>query len=329
MKKIITLMLCLSVLGVAQMKAQLAQITLMHDGNATTYAADKTADAIGAAMDGDVLYFSDGSYAGDIIIDKKVALVGVGQSTVINGNVTINIQGTFADMPAHMLDGLNINGNILLRSTTDGVNIRKCKCNTFSNFTNSNYATKNLTIDRCFITDELILANKMESMTVVNSKIKNLRGQGATASAVTFVNCNIHKVNNSTQSYKLLATLINCILYTAQSSGVGYYDTDCVFFKCLASANSSSNIGEIIRHGANTDSWPSVIFYMDGETLEVGGFVGSSLESYTGTDGTVVGTTGGAAPFSLAPAAPRITESVIRVDPETKTLNVDLKVTAN
>jgi hypothetical protein len=47
---------------------------------------------------------------------------------------------------------------------------------------------------------------------------------------------------------------------------------------------------------------------------------------FKGTDGSVVGADGGIASFSMEPEGIHIKESILRVDPETKQLNVTLKV---
>ena len=50
---------------------------------------------------------------------------------------------------------------------------------------------------------------------------------------------------------------------------------------------------------------------------------------YLGTDGTVVGSGGGTTPYTLVPSTPKVTDYTIRVDPDTKKLNVNIKVSAN
>ena len=49
-------------------------------------------------------------------------------------------------------------------------------------------------------------------------------------------------------------------------------------------------------------------------------------KGYLGNDGTVVGAYGGNTPYSLSPEGISVKESVLRVDPETRKLNVTLKV---
>ena len=327
MKKIITVMVCLAILGVLQVKAQLAQITLMHDGSATQYNANQTAAALEAAQDGDVLYFTEGSYTGGVTITKRVGLVGVGQGTVINGDVTINLTEGVTPMPAQMLDALQITGSITMRSNTNGVKLRKVKFNSFKLYSTSSTVVTNCTIDRCFITGTMQLGQKMEGVAVLNTKINDLQGQAATASAANFINCNIYRINNSTGGDKLLATLINSVIYRAFSGNSNYLHADCMFINCLGS--NDGNLVEVMKRGTMNNSWTMVIFGMDQNTLELTDYADDVLSKYKGTDGTPVGITGGVAPFTLVPSAPRITESTIKVDPEKKLLNVNLKVVAN
>lgn len=325
MKKIFTVLACFALVSMTA-TAQLAQITLMHDGNATMFNANQTAAALEASADGDVLYFTEGSYTGGVTITKRVSLVGVGEGTVINGDLTINLGESSAAMPAHMLDALQLTGSITLRSNTDGLKLRKVKFDSFKYYNTSTIATTNCTIDRCFITGTMELSKKVEGMTVLNSKIKNLQGQAAMASSATFINCNIYKINNTGSSTKLLATLMNCIIYSS-AGAYNYAVTDCMFINCLGSADG--NLKSLMDACVTNNCWTKVIFAMSPTTLELTDFADDILSKYIGTDDTPVGITGGVAPFTLVPSAPRITESVIKVDPETKQLNVNLKVVAN
>lgn len=324
MKKILMVLACFTLVSMTA-AAQLAQITLMHDGGATQYNANQTAEALEAAQDGDVLYFTEGSYTGGITVTKRVALVGVGQGTVINGDVTINLTEGVTPMPAQMLDALQINGNITLRSNTDGLKIRKVKFGDLKLYNTNVTAVTNCTIDRCFISGLMQLGQKMEGLTVLNSKIYRLRGQAAMASSANFINCNIYEIYNSSE--KLLATLINSIMYTAYSGNTDRLHADCMFINCLGAG--SGNLSAVMEGGTMNNSWTKVIFGMNQNTMELTDYADDVLSKYKGTDGTPVGITGGVAPFTLVPSAPRITESTIKVDPEKKVLNVNLKVAAN
>jgi hypothetical protein len=254
-----------------------------------------------------------------------VALVGVGQGTVINGDVTINLTEGVTPMPAQMLDALQINGNITLRSNTDGLKIRKVKFGDLKLYNTNVTAVTNCTIDRCFISGLMQLGQKMEGLTVLNSKIYRLRGQAAMASSANFINCNIYEIYNSSE--KLLATLINSIMYTAYSGNTDRLHADCMFINCLGAG--SGNLSAVMEGGTMNNSWTKVIFGMNLNTMELTDYADDVLSKYKGTDGTPVGITGGVAPFTLVPSAPRITESTIKVDPEKKVLNVNLKVVAN
>lgn len=325
MKKIFTVLACFALVSMTA-TAQLAQITLMHDGNATMFNANQTAAALEASADGDVLYFTEGSYTGGVTITKRVSLVGVGEGTVINGDLTINLGESSAAMPAHMLDALQLTGSITLRSNTNGLKLRKVKFDSFKYINTTTIATTNCTIDRCFINGTMNLSQKVEGMTIISSKIKFLQGMAATASSATIINCNIYTITNSTSANKLLATVMNSILYGSSSSS--WIHKDCVFINCLY--RNDYGIQGVVEGGTPTNCWMSSMASLNTSTLECTTddetLVG---EGFVGTDGTVVGIHGGVAPFTLVPSAPRITESVIKVDPENKQLNVNLKVVAN
>lgn len=73
MKQFITIVFILSCINAAQ--AQLPQITLQHNGNATFYTTATA--AMNAAQNGDTLYFPGGSF-GNIDITKQVVIYGTG-----------------------------------------------------------------------------------------------------------------------------------------------------------------------------------------------------------------------------------------------------------
>ena len=50
------------------------------------------------------------------------------------------------------------------------------------------------------------------------------------------------------------------------------------------------------------------------------------MHFHLGTDGLIVGADGGVMPYSMKPDGLTIKESLLRVDPETRKLNVTLKV---
>lgn len=308
--------------------AQLAKIALMHDGNATMYDADQTAAAIDAAVDGDVLYFTEGSFAGNITIEKRISLVGAGEGTVIGGKITIRLGDNDKTMPAHMLDALCLRDNkgnycdIALSSKTDGLHIRKCHFGSLTLPTSAAYTQSNFEIDRCYIEGTLRFTSIIKSLAAVNCKIKYLQGNAAMATAATLTNCNIWHVSNTTNTYSLLATLVNCIIGAYESTS--YMQKDCVLKNCIVSDAFSSL--QTSDHCYNVSS-----LAMNNETIEVifPSLADMQESNYFGTDGTLVGITGGTTPFTLVPAAPRITESSIKVDPESRKLNVNIKVTAN
>jgi len=148
------------------------------------------------------------------------------------------------------------------------------------------------------------------------------------ASSATLINCNIHRIYNylSNATYKLLATLINCVIYISYQGG-SFSSPDCMFINCLGGANS--NLTSLMQACTTNNCWTNITFGMNQNTLELTDNADDVLSKYKGTDGTPVGITGGVAPFTLVPSAPRITESTIKVDPEKKVLNVNLKVVAN
>jgi hypothetical protein len=120
----------------------------------------------------------------------------------------------------------------------------------------------------------------------------------------TFVNCLIGHLfrSASTNSY------INCGSndYTNNNS-YGSFDN------CYKLTTGSANIFDI-------DSNNGFLTLKDTFAADVA--------ATRGTDGTIIGASGGSTPYTLTPSLPTVSESSFTVDDSNRTLNVTLKVTA-
>lgn len=295
MKKYLFLTMCLTVIGTSQAVAQVAKVALSHKGSLTMYNAEELSSAISDAVAGDTIFLNEGTFAGGITISKAISLIGAGENTIINGNVSITASGT---LTARMLDGLNITGSLSGGAST-GLVIRKCKFKTFSCG-----ALKDAVIDRCYCTNDYFYINSnIRNMRVVNSVIYRLSGYANNVSDVTFVNNNILDYYYTN---KVKATFINCIVRNDE------IQSDSYFSYCWLYQSNGTNTMQNCNY--SSFSWSNTYQYST---------------SMTGTDGTPVGIYGGTTPFTLVPSNPKITSYDLKVDTQNKKLNVNIKVTAN
>ena len=311
MKKILLSVVCLVMVGMQSVNAQVAIAALHHEGHVTVFGEDKIASAIEAAVAGDTIYMSEGHFLGDVTINKAIHLIGSGQGTMVNGDVNIDIENN-PTVTGYMLAALNINGDVKPKKSIDGLRISQCK---FKNFYPENEITlKNFFMDRSYVTSDFLTIS-LDGGTVNNCKIGGIQDFSAIGRSY-FYHCNIgYYTTNSGSPIGIMA--INCIIN--QDDGQSYNVYQNCLFKYL---NSGYPV-----NGENCwghDQWSETIF--DSELNEVLSDQELQANGYIGTDNTVVGITGGDAPYTLKLITPRVLEHNIVVDKENKKVNVTLTV---
>lgn len=325
MKKTILLSVCLFVASLSTFGASLSSIMLQHNGSVTMYESDKMSSAISAAVKGDTIYLSEGSFVGDFTINKEITIIGAGQLTIVQGNITIAIENT-PTLTAHLLDAIKVPGNYKVNVTkaVKNLKIRKCYIYEFG----CDAAVTDLNIDRCNM-DYFNPSTYVKSGNVLNSYISTIRSVTTTPiNTVNYINCNINSIENYYSYGNRLSagTFISCIVGTTSSSAF----TNCLFintaYPSKYSLDASSSCQNCYEGGYSwtqyTEEKTGVKYFtVDSDWLE--------SNNYKGTDGTIIGMFGGSIPYSLVPNVPTVTESKVSVDTSTKKLNVTLKVTAN
>ena len=312
MKKILLSMVCLVMVGMQSVKAQVGIVALHHEGNVTVFGEDKLANAIEAAVAGDTIYMSEGHFLGDVTINKAIHLVGSGQGTTINGDVNIDIENN-PTVTGYMLAALNINGDGKPKKSIDGLRISQCK---FKSFYSENEITlKNFFMDRSYVTSDFLTIS-LDGGTVNNCKIGCIQDIAPIARSY-FYHCNYgYYSTNSGTPIGIMA--INCIINESSNGQSCNVYQNCLF-RYLDSGypvNGENCWGH--------DQWLETIF--DSELNEVLSDQELQAAGYIGTDNTVVGITGGDAPYTLNLITPRVLEHNIVVDKENKKLNVTLTV---
>ena len=307
MKKILSIAICLLASIVLAHAESTSKCLLQHQGTVQLFDADKIANAITAAVDGDTIYLTAGEFPG-FTINKKITVRGAGQATKIAGNVSINISGT-PTLTQTVLEGVNLQakGNsITLASAMKGVKIKQCSMSYLKTSANNS----DVIIDRCYISNELEYSTYIKSMTVVNSSFSIGYGTSSTTNIINFINCDVFFY----YTYNVAGTFINC---TIRANNTNSSISNCAFVNCLFGWKAAS-------HFASTTSAQQCYYdescSWDAATFEELG--------YLGNDGRVVGNMGGVTPYTLDLAVPKVTESQISLDPDTRVLNVNIKVSA-
>ena len=320
-------------------------ILLLHNGNGTTFEFTQLQAAVNAAENGDTLLLSEGSFtlSANLSIQKGVSIIGVGQKTIIRGDIEIAIPDVIINselgkeqketpvVTATMFDAIQIRGKVFFWNRLSGFKMRKCWVSDgFAPLS----AIYDATIDRCFI-KTFYHTYLLKRITIQNSSINIIRPYGTYSadtrdSEINYINCNIGDINYQMES-NAKASFINCII---KDASYNYYNVRYhTFFNTLYTEKvknrilTSQEAGNVVEHCYVADFNSTegddgfLTFSFKKEDLEAGG--------YLGTDGTVVGIEGGQTSFTLVPSSVAVTESQLKVDPEKKQLNVTLKVQAN
>ena len=309
MKKILFSVVCLMMVGMQSVKAQVAIAALHHNNAVTIYAAAQIQDAIDVSEPGDTLYLSEGIFGG-FTVAKPIAIIGAGQTTQISSDVTIgNIGGTLET--GLLLSGANLLQDLNFKYIIDGVRIMQCmidgNCVFSGSYSEDSFS--NMEILMSYIKGYLDLSPMIQGITVVGSKIGQVRDYAAGEGGSTFLNCNIGETYNSGTNANN-NNYVNCIVGTIYRG---------VFSNCLYN-NLPGNYGAVIHNSyKDTFTMPDNLDspYTDEELKTKG---------YLGTDDTVVGITGGQAPFSLVMPIVQVTEHSLEVNQAERKLKVSLKL---
>ena len=315
MKKTLLLVVCLMTVGMQSVMAVTAQIVLRHQGNVTQFNPDELPSVIEAAVDGDTILLSAGTFdcGSGITIAKAITIIGAGaENTIIKNRIDIYIPDN-PTLTAHLLDGVRITGALYVDDSVIGLKLRKCVIDGGISAVGNLTIIREMLIDRCK-TGVIALSSRFMDMTVVNSDVQ-VYGSGYTPDAVVFSNCNVHMGYNSNT---ITASFINCYITNWVSNAA--VNNDISFTNCLGPSDFWEKWAGATQSNCYT--------YTPGST-EVDNPDNFIKLGWLGTDDTAVGMYGGTTPFSLEPNAPKVTNYTIGVDTKTHTLNVKMTLSAN
>ncbi len=326
MKKITLLLIGLILMSTPSYADTRASILLLHNGQGKSFDAEQLQQAVNEAVSGDTICLSMGTFflENTLIIDKPLCIIGTGNESRIRGSISIAIDNE-PKLTSYFLENVRLSKDLTIDKKLDGLKIKKCWIGQYFYTSASTY---NIEIDRCYI-NGLIPTATMESALLTNSIIYNL-GARLTGLQVwsseknfQFVNCNIGKLPNPNDKVEDF-TFTNCIINAVGGCKV----SNSTFVNTLSNNDFSDKdlttvncyVDKMVCNPTNDDNFPSF-------TINRQDVTSVSIEKgYLGTDGTVVGAYGGSTPYTLEADGIHIKESVLKVDPVTRQLNVTLKV---
>ena len=292
---------CLFMLAVAANAANDGKAILHHDKKPVAiYDADKLSDALSAAVAGDTIYLSEGTFP-KFSLEKAITIKGAGTNTKISNGVTIDIAGN-PTLSSALLEAVEVNGPVSVKSDMTNFLIKMVKTTELS-FDNA-LNTPNALVDRCYL-DKFTLTSTMTDFYVRNTYIDNLTSTSLKFNKCNFINCRIQgDWNNAAGRF------INCELtgdHTSIKSSILSYSL--VYSRFIGvDASTYQEKGNV----NDNDGWLSV--------------EDRKNNRYLGNDNTVVGLEGGNTPYTLSPSGPKETSSTVKVSDSDKKLNVSITV---
>lgn len=280
--------------GVLGVKSEPVILALHHEGNVTFYYDYQFDAAQEAAVDGDTIYLSEGTFDGTMWVRKPIHVIGGGQNTIINGYLVF-VNDVYPD--GFVVENLKVKRHVHPdQHASVGMRLRKVWAEGIEHYNTS--ITDGYFVS-CYFED-VNLAN-MVNTSFVNCKIENVSSSASGNNAVLLMNCNINNPDGVDG-----ASFMNCIMSGSFSGSAT---------NCLLSIESELN---------TNNCWTYSTSLFD-ENLECN-IPSDQMSQYIGTDGTVVGCYGGESPFSLNPTTPRILQKTVTLDKVAKKLNVNITV---
>lgn len=330
MKKIILTSIFSTLVCVASFGQTLYRSILSHNGSLTQYDINSWTDALTDAVDGDTIYFTPGTFPGDITITKKIALIGSGvcesqawyysdnsmveamvgsgtpsdNSTKFTGIINIELDDN-PTLTATMFEGFLMTNTVRINKTVTDLKIKRCQIQTlgtnYDDVSDASAKPANLTLESCCIYN-LYMGNFV-SPNIYNCYIDVAQMK---SQSFNFTNCSIANTYNSEG-----CNFINCFIYQEYSYGINTH-LNCVHH------NDFTSIGSTYTNCWTFDDVTTRPWYWSKDYL--------SENNYIGNDGTVVGPLGGTAPFTFIPSQPYVSSSSVAYDAQSKKLNVNITV---
>ena len=314
MKKCLLIAVGLIMMSVTASAISINKVMLQHKGNVTLFDGDEMQAAIDAAADGDIIYMTLGAFNKPFTITKQITIRGVGEKTVVNGDVTVDIPES-PKLTNTLMEGVRVIGTLDVKSPVDDMVISKCMIDKMK----FSADVSGVVIDRCYIATSLTLSTYVNDITVNNSKIHTFSASEGVTKKATIVNCNICEF----YPRYFTGTIINSIIDAYQYADYRTIDSSVLMNTFINYRLSVATTSVAIDCYYYKDGYISIVnsdcscIYTDAQLKSKG---------YLGTDNTVVGINGGDTPFTLESSVPTVTSSELNLDLENRKLNVKLIV---
>ena len=325
-------------LSAASVFAQSSLIaTLSHEGEITAfYGSNALQDAHRAAVHGDAITLSSGSFAATDIT-KAVTLRGAGmQLDTVNNVLPTTIIGDFAIQIADTVtkkltvEGIYHNHQITVKGQLKGARFIKNRFKEFEVYSGSTSSGKivNSSFLHCKITESFSIYQRCDVL-LNNCYVCGL-SSNYTTSSVQFLN-SVVQIKNGYISSNNNIVLYNCIFIGINSgSNSDYLSSSCVAYNCVAMNCRENKFFKNIPNTTNQMSTFQAVFkdftgtYYDNTTFEL---TDEAKGKFLGTDGTQVGIFGGNFPFDPTTSNPHITKcNVAAKSTADGKLSVDIEV---
>jgi hypothetical protein len=340
MKKLILSLVAAMVCATASY-AQTSVATLNHENSITVFNGPTAfAEAMNAAVDGDMITLSSGTFAATDIT-KAVTLRGAGiREDAITGQYITQISNNFALNVSTVEQKLSVEGIIFTGTITKkspsipNATFNKCQ---FSKITCSGYTThkaENWTFTNCNITGSIWMPQG-STASFVNCRVFNPETSQADSNPATldFVNCIV--VDNSVSGFQGSPALerskfSNCFIFktstntSSKALPASNEAHNCVGYDALGTAPIFGNINKATNTELTTDEYNAL--FKEGTFYEL---TDEAKAKYIGNDGTEVGLYGGVLPYTTRIMNPQITKcNVAKKTTTDGKLSVDLEVKA-
>ena len=313
MKKIVLLIfaLCYTVVAYAQGTDQVSAI-LQHGDTETIFIGNTGLEkAYSAAVDGDVIILSQGVFEPINNISKVLTIYGAGfEDNAETNTATTTINGTFklgdgsdTEFDGIHIEGVKINGYLGLNSQLKNVTIQRC-C--ITNNVELNHNTENVTFRQCYMLGDILGQYKhanglLISNCYVSNNIHNFSVNSFVHIDHSYMGNMYSRVYREYAQFLWTNSIINK-LSGDMPSGYAAIVKNCIFFADnyyndvnLENCYRLSSIADIFADGENADYSPTRTFELKDPT------------TYVGTDGTPIGLSGGAG-WNKVPSNPYVSK---------------------
>ncbi len=312
--------------------------TLYHEGDISVfYGVDAIKLANDAAVDGDIISLTGGTYNGTTLT-KAVTLRGTGVfpnedaqtlATRISGDFSINIADTEHKL---VIEGINFLNTFYNQHNIDSCTFKKC---IFRKFNFSYYTSlifRSGTFINCYISELYTGSWGQGSISLVNCFINEINEYNSSNYNVyTCDNCVIG-LNRDGTTYEICYSSFNNCIFFGKENDCGKLGITNSVVNCLATGPGMSAIFDNFLVGSNTIIEDiTTIFkdfngtnYTENMTFEL---TDEAARTYLCADGSQIGLYGGTVPFDFGMPALKLVKCVVsnQSTPDGK-IHVDLEV---